>query len=208
MRIIKLKLLTQEQLVSIQTEARTFGEFKKEEAVQKLEIDWSAAKLIDRATKTSLELDEAVLPEVDSSIMFVMPTKTKSGADLSYKEAKEQVKNLVDSGKIGKVSWVGKTTQDLNNILDAYHVTDEASLTPKYSKEVSNSEHVDKDAIVEEIQELLIKVSNKVNELSKLSGNDTSVLAKELKDFKANLAEFVTNDELTKELKDIQNRIK
>jgi hypothetical protein len=202
MKTIKLKLLTQNQLQPITTNASTFAEFKADEQVKALGIDWSSHKLIDRATRATFELDEAKMPEVDS-IMFVTPTKTKSGM-LSYKEAKEEIQKLISEGKIEKISWVGKSTKDLNDLLQKSFTEKTGKLvTEKVAQELN-----EKDTIVEEIQELLTKVSNKVNELSKLSGNDTSVLAKELKEFKENLADFVTNDDLTKELKDIQSRLK
>ena len=60
-RVLKLKVLTQSELVKVETSARTFGELKKEGAVMALGIDWSSAKLVDRASKASFEVDEAVL---------------------------------------------------------------------------------------------------------------------------------------------------
>lgn len=94
MRKISLKLLTQSELVVVNTNARTFGEFKQE--VANLQIDWSSAKLIDRASKASFEMDEAILPAVDS-IMFVMPTKSKAGA--SYQaELRTKIKELKENG--------------------------------------------------------------------------------------------------------------
>jgi hypothetical protein len=95
-RTIKLKLLTQTELVKIETSARTFGELKSESIVSDLGIDWSSAKLIDRASKATFEVDESVLPAVDS-IMFVMPTKSKAGA--SYQaELRAKIKALKESG--------------------------------------------------------------------------------------------------------------
>jgi hypothetical protein len=200
MKTIKLKLLTQVQLQPITTNATIFAEFKNEAQVKELGIDWSSHKLIDRATRATLELDEAKMPEVDS-IMFVTPTKTKSGM-LSYKVAKELVKNHIDAGKIEKISWIGKTTEDLNKILQDIDVSSVEAI-PEVTTDLNKS-----NLLVGSIQKLLKRVNKKVRKLAEVSGNDTSVLARELKDFKDNLAEFVTNDELTKELKDIQNRIK
>ena len=96
LRVLKLKVLSQSELVKVETSARTFGELKKEEAVAALGIDWTSAKLIDRASKASFEVDEAVLPATDA-IMFVMPTKSKAGA--SYQaELRAKIKDLKESG--------------------------------------------------------------------------------------------------------------
>lgn len=96
MRTIKVKVLTQSELVKVETAARTFGEFKKETVVAELGIDWTSAKLIDRSSKATYEVDEAVLPATDA-IMFVMPTKSKAGA--SYQaELRAKIKDLKNNG--------------------------------------------------------------------------------------------------------------
>lgn len=96
LRTLKIKVLTQSELVKVETAARTFGEFKKEAVVAELGIDWSSAKLIDRASKATYEVDEAVLPATDA-IMFVMPTKSKAGA--SYQaELRAKIKDLKNNG--------------------------------------------------------------------------------------------------------------
>lgn len=112
-RVIKLKLLTQTELVKVETSARTFAEFKKEPAVSALGIDWNSAKLIDRASKASFDLDEAVLPAIDA-LMFVTPTKTKSGADLGYKEVKAKIKEFKEKGGIVPFNYTQATTTELN----------------------------------------------------------------------------------------------
>jgi hypothetical protein len=93
MRTIKLKLLTQQQLEVVETNARTFGELKSE--LEYLGINWNNNKLIDRSTKTTFELDNALLPSGDS-IMFQMPTKSESG--LSRAIVLNTVKNLKEAG--------------------------------------------------------------------------------------------------------------
>jgi len=113
-RTIKLKLLTQTELVKVETSARTLGELKEE--ITELGIDWSSSKLIDRASKASFEVDQAVLPEIDS-VMFVMPTKSKAGA-LGYWEARDAVKEYKDNGGDVPFNYTHKTTQELNEFLD------------------------------------------------------------------------------------------
>lgn len=116
MRIIKLKLLTQNDLVVVETSARTLAEFKLDPTVAGLSIDWSSAKLIDRASKATFDLDESVLPAIDS-LMFVTPTKTKSGV-LSYKEAKAEVKKYKDNGGVVPFNYTNASTETLNSFLD------------------------------------------------------------------------------------------
>jgi hypothetical protein len=187
-RTIKLKLLTQQDLYPVSTSARTLGEFKQEEAVKSLEIDWSATKLIDRATKSTFDLDESILPEVDS-IMFITPTKTKAGA-YTYKECQAKLKAYKENGGTKVFNYTGATTKKLNQFVAEIEEIDET-----IPEELVES----KQSIVEDIQSLLKKVNKKVKKLSKISGTDTSSLTYELKEFKENLAEFVTKDDLTLE---------
>lgn len=114
-RVIKLKLLKQLALVEVETSARTFGEFKAE--ISNLDIDWSSAKLIDRASKVAFELDEAVLPATDA-VMFVMPTKSKAGADLPYKDVKALVKDFKATGGNVPFNYTQATTGQLNSFWD------------------------------------------------------------------------------------------
>ena len=117
-RIIKLKLLTQVALVKVETSARTLAEFKAEPSVLELGIDWSGAKLIDRASKATFDLDEAVLPAIDS-LMFVTPTKTKSGGcDYSHKECLEIIKVYKNGGNAVPFNASRTSTTALNKFID------------------------------------------------------------------------------------------
>lgn len=116
-RTISLKVLTQAQSIKIETDARTFGEFKNLSEVRTLGIDWKSAKLIDRATKATFEIDTAVLPNVDS-IMFVTPTKTKSGA-YAYREAVQWVKEYKENGGTVNFNYTHATTSKLNEFIAA-----------------------------------------------------------------------------------------
>lgn len=117
MRTLSLKVLTQNELVKIETNASTFGEFKKEPSVTALGIDWSSAKLIDRGTKNSIEVDEAVLPATDS-ILFVMPTKSKAGMALGYKEVKAKIKEFKERGGVVPFNYTQASTEQLNKFWD------------------------------------------------------------------------------------------
>lgn len=122
-RTIKLKVLTATNVVTIVTNARTFGEFKTLSEVKELGIDWSSAKLIDRATKASFELDDAVLPSVDC-VLFHSPTKSKAGInwdDAGYKECKAEVKKLKEGGVIVDFNYTQASTETLRKFLVKYY---------------------------------------------------------------------------------------
>lgn len=74
MRKAILKLTTQKDLVTHETNAQTFGELKKDMP----QIKWSGMRVVERSTKTTLQMDDAVLPQGDF-ILFLVPEKVKSG---------------------------------------------------------------------------------------------------------------------------------
>lgn len=164
-RTIKLKVLTSTNVVTISTDVRTFGEFKNLAEVESLGIDWKSAKLIDRATKASFELDDAVLPAVDC-IMFHTPTKSKAGADWSqagYKECKAEIKSLKDSGVYIPFNYTQATTKDLQSFLSDYYFNDSEDETVVVSddtQEVDNSEIL---TLISTIQNLLQNLKSKVS---------------------------------------------
>lgn len=112
-RLVKIKLLTQDMPVKIETDARTLGELKNVSEVKKLAIDWANTKVINRSDKATFELDESVLPAIDCTL-FITPTKTKSGQDLPYKEVKENLRNYVAKGGKLDFNYTQATTVKLN----------------------------------------------------------------------------------------------
>lgn len=180
MRILKLKVLTQNELVKVETAARTFGEFKAE--VTNLGIDWSSVKLIDRASKATYEVDNAVLPSVDA-IMFVMPTKSKAGADLSYKDAKEAVKQYKMNGGNVPFNYTQASTEQLNKFLAGVQTT----------KEVA--EEVNEEEVTEVI---FLK-----------PGVYTIVVESDLEDVEEiNLIDFTTEEDLAAEAEELKKALK
>jgi hypothetical protein len=102
MRKISFKLLTQVQLESIETDARTLGQLKSEiNSNRNLsgKIRFGEVQLVDRDTKVTYDsLDDAILPATDC-IMFVVPKKTKSGAkpdldSMTFTQLKELAEKL------------------------------------------------------------------------------------------------------------------
>jgi hypothetical protein len=78
MRKVVLKMTTQKDVVEHQSEARTFGELKKELR----QIKWSGMRVVERASKTTFQMDDAVLPQGEF-LLFLVPEKVKSGKKTS-----------------------------------------------------------------------------------------------------------------------------
>lgn len=147
-RTIKLKLLTQTSLVKVETSARTFAEFKNEPTVMELGIDWNSAKLIDRATKATFDLDESVLPSVDS-LMFVTPTKTKSGI-YTYQEARQKVKEYKDNGGNVPFNYTHSSTAQLNTFLSSVEAVIAAQQSlEEVSKSIGDEEFIPVDDLAD-----------------------------------------------------------
>jgi superfamily II DNA or RNA helicase len=192
-RVIKLKLLDREELVPIQTAARTLGEFKKEESVIELEIDWNSVKLIDRPTKSTFELDEAVLPIVDV-IMFITPLRTKAGL-YTYKECIEKLKNYKENGGTMKFDYTGATTEKLNEYV--------SKIEEEY---MSATEENTEEKIVAQAISLMKKATKKLKKLGKISHKNTASLRNKLDLYSKELAEFITKDTITLEAEELANR--
>ena len=73
-REVMLKLTSQKDVVKHQTSARTFEELKKEMG----NIKWSGMRVVERATKVTLQAPDALLPAGDF-VLFLVPEKVKSG---------------------------------------------------------------------------------------------------------------------------------
>jgi hypothetical protein len=94
MRKIKFKLLTRTELVTVETDARTFGQLKTQITANKelnALIQFGNNQFIERDTKVAYgALEDALLP-VGDCFMFVIPMKTKSGCDLPSVDALEEM---------------------------------------------------------------------------------------------------------------------
>lgn len=174
MRTIKLKVLTQNELVVVETNARTFGEFKTE--VSGLGIDWSSAKLIDKASKASFEVDNAILPATDA-LMFVMPVKSKAGASRS--EMTAAVKALKEKGVEIPFNYTHATNKQLEDFLSSQTTEEEPAevIFLKPGKYI---------LVVEE--------------------NETENAEEAVAKFKATLVEWVTFDDLQKEAEELKKK--
>jgi len=83
MRKIRFKLLTQIQLETIESNARTFGELKEQvqNSLISDKIRFDGVQFIERETKAAYgAINEAILPQTDL-LFYVQPLETKSGVD-------------------------------------------------------------------------------------------------------------------------------
>lgn len=96
-RTVTLKLTTQKDLVVRESNARTFGELKGELN----DIKFDGMRVVERSTKNTLQMDDAVLPATDF-VLFLVPEKVKSGGRMkqidvenaSYNELRSQISML------------------------------------------------------------------------------------------------------------------
>jgi hypothetical protein len=96
-RTVTLKLTTQKDLVVRESNARTFGELKGE----LYDIKFDGMRVVERSTKNTLQMDDAVLPATDF-VLFLVPEKVKSGGRMkqidvenaSYNELRSQISML------------------------------------------------------------------------------------------------------------------
>ena len=93
-RNVTLKLTTQKDLITVESDARTFGELKKQLA----DVKWDGMRVVERTTKNTLQMDDAVLPATDF-VLFLVPEKVKSGAGIdidgsSYNDLRSHIAML------------------------------------------------------------------------------------------------------------------
>lgn len=120
-RKVTLKLTTQKDLVVREVEARTFGELKQELP----DINFDGMRVVERATKNTLQVDEAILPPTDF-LLFVVPEKVKSGAKVpqidvekaSYNELRSHI-SMLNKMKNTNIPLTGKI-EDLRAGLRSY----------------------------------------------------------------------------------------
>ena len=143
MRNIKVYSTSGRTNVNLATEATTFSQLKNELDGQG--ISTSSMKCVIGESKLTLESDNAILPETDFTL-FIMPKKTKSGADysnMSRTECYAAIKGLIETqGETAsnhfnsEKNYTNKTTSDLKELLNSFTGT-------------SNTEEVSNDTTTE-----------------------------------------------------------
>lgn len=120
-RNVTLKLTTQKDLVVRESEARTFGELKAELS----DINFDGMRVVERITKNTLQMDDAILPATDF-VLFVVPEKVKSGARIpkidvetaQYNDLRSHI-SMLNKVKSANIPLNGKT-EDLRDGLRQY----------------------------------------------------------------------------------------
>jgi len=82
-RKVTLKLTSQKDLIHAESDARTFGELKKDLS----NVKWSGMRVVERSTKNTLQREDAMLP-AGEFVLFLVPEKVKSGM------SKKKLKNI------------------------------------------------------------------------------------------------------------------
>jgi len=208
-RVIKLKTLTSSVPVSIVTDVHTFGEFKELQEVKNLRIDWESAKLIDRQTKHSFEIDSAILPEIDC-IVFQTPTKSKAGLTdwkkASYKECKAKMRELKDAKVEIPFNYTTASSETMQNFLSSYYSEGQ---TASKSEDCKKEDTCDKNTVSfeAEVDLLVNEVSEKLSRLRYLAQNrPVKEVATGPKS--EDVVELVTIQDLDREFAEIQRQLK
>jgi hypothetical protein len=191
-RTIKLKLLTQTSLVAVETSVRTLAEFKELPEVIKMDLKWNQIKLIDRATKNSIDLDSALLPAIDC-IIFVTPTKTDSGM-----ANRSELYAIIKEMKAGGVEVPFNMTQVRTSVLEEFIEDNEVELAKSYQQQDEVSPTPTFYQIIDAENGLVV-----LRQVDTFEAEDTceGCLLEEL-------ADFITNDELDEEQQEIVSQLK
>ena len=195
MRKIKFKLLTQNELVVVETSARTFGELKAEVETSEFKnvISFNNNQFIERANKTVYgKIDEAVLPATDC-IMFVSPLETKLGAcvdDMSYTEVRDYVIQL-NKEKGAKISILGST----------------ATLKAKVKEFLGQTENVAQETSKDETESVYDSIVRHANTIISLVG-DLQKFVKSQKNEETKVVIKVTTDDLQQEAEMLKKLLK
>ncbi len=129
MRKIRFKLLTQIQLETIESNARTFGELKQEVLNSEIsdKIKFDGVQFIERETKAAYgAIADAILPQTDL-LFYVQPLETKSGVDfenMSYTDLYKLCSKLNRENNAGiKFNHLTKS-EIIRNIENYYRMVD------------------------------------------------------------------------------------
>lgn len=127
--------------VKIETGATTFGELTPQLREHGFNLD--GMKAVVGETKVTLEADGAVLPDGEFKL-FLMPLKTKSGADMTRPDAYAKIQDFIerdgDRAKNhfnGSGNYTRTKTVDLINLINQYEGSSRTSSAPATSTATS-----------------------------------------------------------------------
>ena len=111
------------KMEKIMTDVTTWGELKP--LVKKAGYDLSSLLAAESFTKHDLVNDLALLP-VENFRLFLRPKQTKSGAEMSYKELRGAIKDILDGNEEAKEhfnqgkNYTTKGTEELRSLYNSY----------------------------------------------------------------------------------------
>lgn len=190
-RTVTLKITTQKNLITFESSARTFGELKAERP----DIKWDGMRVVERVTKNTLQVDDAILPATEF-LLFVVPEKVKSGAESTFDVDKASYNELRSH-----ISFLNKM-KDAGLSLDGKIDELRATLN-KYYKKAGKTVPEGIEALVDKIEESRVSINTAVDSLIEAVKNgDVSAV---------DTTEYVIKtsvDDLEKELNEIKTSLK
>lgn len=111
------------KMEKIMTDVTTWGELKP--LVKKAGYDLYSLLAAESFTKHDLVNDLALLP-VENFRLFLRPKRTKSGAEMSYKELRGAIKDILDGNEEAKEhfnqgkNYTTKGTEELRSLYNSY----------------------------------------------------------------------------------------
>lgn len=143
MRIITVYSTSGKTNVKIESTATTFGEFVPQLREQGFSLD--GMKAVVGETKVTLEADSAVLPEGEFKL-FLMPLKTKSGADMSRNDAYAIIQDFINrDGDIARNhfnangNYTRTKTTELISLINSYSAPTSAATVAPVATSVNNA---------------------------------------------------------------------
>ena len=127
------------KMEKIMTDVTTWGELKP--LVKKAGYDLSSLLAAESFTKHDLVNDLALLP-VENFRLFLRPKQTKSGAEMSYKELRGAIKDILDGNEEAKEhfnqgkNYTTKGTEELRSLYNSYAYGGKKTSAPQPVKEV------------------------------------------------------------------------
>jgi len=190
-RLVKLKLATQQALVTIETGVRTLAEFKALPQVSTMNLSWDQISLIDRATRNTINLDSALLPNIDC-LLFVQPTKTKSGG-----VTRSELYAIIKQMQMNGIEIPFNMTQTRTSVLEDFIAENEL-------RSVLNYHNSPCDYCEDEEFYQIVDAENGLVVLRKIE----AICCDAIEDGLDNLADWITNDQLRMEEDAIAKELK
>jgi hypothetical protein len=141
-RTVKIKLPGQSVLQIFKTNADTFKELKQELT----KIDFKNKRVVVRETRTTLQLDQAKLPDYDFTL-FLQPLKVKSGVALDTKNF-QQLRGLCKEAVKKDINFKYKYLKSNNTYGTATEMRISLNKFYKESNAVPEIKNTQKESIV------------------------------------------------------------